>query len=168
MDALLLAVVLTEVKILIPPWSFIALNTNQSGEAFNLIDWSWTSLPSSDFCLAFWVYVSTAVECNSGIFSIQLGDRSDFMCWNNDDSLAWYDNVFLLDGSPLVVSRTTSSPKVWFHFVLTSDGSSLCEVLTLRVGNQNQRCQDTTFTLDSTTQIIAPAIFGTPIIVKSM
>ena len=167
-DALLLAVVLTEVKTLIPPWSFIALNTYQNGEAINLIDWGWTSLPSSDFSLAFWVYVSTATSSDPSIVYIQSGSESskEFF-WNNDGLLMWDQNPFFFVGSPAVVSRTTYTYKAWFHLVITTSGSSLCEVLTLRVGAQNQRCAPA-ISLLSTTTIIAPYIYSDSFIVKSM
>ena len=73
-DALLLAVVVSEVKTLIPPWTIIALNSYGNGGDFNLLTWNWVgSMPSSDFCLSFWVYVSTSTPSDPDILHIEFG-----------------------------------------------------------------------------------------------
>ena len=165
LDGLLLAAVLAEVKTLIPPWTFIPLITYENGAGFKLETWSWvSSMPSSDFCLSFWVYVNTETVFPSFILGISYGSNGSnekLLYWTLDNKLEWHPTPFSFDGSPLVVSRTTYPKKLWFHFVLTSDKTSLCEIITLRFGSQNKRCQTPTVSLDSTSKIMAPITYDT-------
>ena len=154
-DALLLAAVLTEVKTLIPPWTFIALNTNQSGEAIKLITWDWvSSMPSSDFCLSFWIYADTATSDMVDLLNIYFNPSRLEIYWQQVfDLMLWQPNIF---ASSVVISRDSYAYKPWFHLVLATNGSSLCAIITLRVGTQNQRCTTNPFSLSSTSRIYAP------------
>ena len=165
-DFLLFAVVLTEVKTLIPPWTFIALDTASSGGAFSLTDWTWATMPSADFCLAFWIYVDPVTTQGSHLVYIASPVATVALIWYSDDTIRL--NRFSFDNAPLSISRTSYTPKLWLHVVLTTNGDAICEILSLRVGNQNQRCKTASLPLLSTAQIFAPHYSSGPFKVKSM
>ena len=166
LSTLLLLVALNSVmRRLIDRWNVITLDTTADGEAVAVTDWSWvTSLPTSDFCLSVWM--------NPGPY---VGDDCDWLYFHFEQyefGLFRRNSKFLLyaysDHYGLYEPGDAAPQGVWFHVVLGVTGTTAYYVYTLRPGEPVLHSYDFELKLTSTSTLLAPNIYTSRFLVRTM
>ena len=150
LDLLVLVLIDSAVQRLIEPWTFISLDTTESGEAIDVEDWSWTdSLPSTDYCLSIWLKIDDPTTSSPDAVYLD----------NAEDSISF----FLIDGTNFWLSTNDLDERggaytygVWFHLVLGAFQTVVYYALTVKPGKPVLYSYDANIPLDSSSELIVP------------